>query len=313
MARKIKVSTLGGERTYAKFDNGLEQAVLKQMEYWGNRLEDVLPDNPDLIVLPECCDRFTNFTTEQNKEYYIYRGNRMLDFFASVAKENKCYIAYSSILPDEDGINRNSVIMIGRNGEITGRYNKHYLVTGEVERIEGLCGKDAVIFDCDFGRVGAVICFDLNFDGILELYKRERPDLLIFSSAYHGGFMQQYWAYQLRCWLVSAIGCRWPSWFVNPVGTIIGKTSNYTLSQTEEINLDYFVAYYDDNWDKLKKAKDKYKDAFKIYDPDMIGAVLLTSEKEGVSVKEIVEEFDIEYIDDYFERSIRCADEHRES
>jgi len=312
MARRVKVSTLGDERTYARFEDGLENALSEKMSYWKNRLEEILPDKPDLIVLPECCDRFSNFTTEQNTAYYNYRGERFLDFFAEIAKTNNCYIAYSSIMPDTDGINRNSVMMIDRNGNVMGRYNKHYLVTGEIERINGLCGNKATIFECDFGRVGAAICFDLNFEEILKLYKKEKPEIMIFSSAYHGGFMQQYWAYELRSWFVSAVGCRWPSWFVNPVGTIISKTSNYTLSQTEEINLDYFVAHYDDNWEALKNAKNKYKDALRIYDPDMIGAVLLTSESDTISINEMVEDFGIEGIDNYFKRSIKCADEHRE-
>ena len=45
----------------------------------------------------------------------------------------------------------------------------------------------------------------------------------------------------------------------------------------------------------------------------MIGAVLLTAEKDEVNVKEIVNEFGIEGIDSYFARSIRFADEHRET
>lgn len=320
MARKIKVATLSGEVLTTPLEEGMEAAVTKMISYWERRLSLVLPDHPDLIVLPECCDRYSSFDTKNphfdpklTYEYYeSYRGTRILDYFASVAKKHRCYIAYSAIMPDTDGINRNSVMMIDRNGQVIGRYNKHNLTIGEVDNIKGLCGKDAAIFDCDFGKVGAVICFDLNFEEIRNLYKEKCPDLLIFSSAYHGSFMQNFWAYELQSWMVTAIGCNDISSVINPVGTRIAETCNYRNYITCDINLDCKVAHLDLNWEATEKAKNKYGADFVIHDPGHLGAMLLTSESEDVTVTEIMDEFGIETLDSYFERSIRCADEHRE-
>ena len=313
MSRKIKVSTLCASHLFTPYEEGMEKAVVKMIQYWEGRLSKILHDKPDLIVLPEMCDRYGHFDSKQCLEYYSYRGNRILDYFSDVAKENNCYIAYSAIMPAEDGKNRNSIIMIDRQGKVMGRYHKHNLVIGEAESIEGLCGKDAAIFDCDFGRVGAVICFDLNFEEIRKLYKEKKPDLMIFSSLYHGSFMQNFWAYDLRSWLVTSIGGNNDRGAVlNPVGTKVAETSNYRHWLTQEINLDCFVAHLDLNWEKVEKAKNKYGAGLCLHEPGDLGAMLLSSEMDDITIDEIVKEFGIEHIDEYFTRSIKYADENRE-
>lgn len=312
MSRKIRVSTLGGENLTTLREEGMEKAVEKMVRYWEGRLSKVVWENSDLIVLPECCDRYVNFSPEERLEYYDYRGDRMLDYFASVAKEKNCYMAYSTVMREADGKNRNSTVMIDRQGQVMGRYNKHNLTMDEIDMLGGLCGKDAVIFDCDFGRVGAVICFDLNFEEIRNLYREKNPDLMIFPSNYHGGFMQNFWAYELRSWLVTAVGCNNLSGVVNPVGVTVAQTSNYRNWLTKEINLDCFVAHLDENWEKVEKAKKKYGPGLQICEPGQLGAMLLSSDMDHVTMDQIVAEFGIAQIDDYFARSIKKADENRE-
>lgn len=59
----------------------------------------------------------------------------------------------------------------------------------------GLTHSDAApVFDLDIGRVACVICFDLNFDQLRERYAKARPDLVQFSSMFHGSFLQTQWS-----------------------------------------------------------------------------------------------------------------------
>lgn len=313
MARKIRVSGFSGRPVSTDYEDGMENAVNKMVEHWERQLNFVLSGKPDLIVLPECCDRFYNFNFEQNLEYYAYRGDKIFHFFSKKARENNCYIAYAAIWPADDGKNRNSVIMIDRKGRFAGIYNKYNMTVSEPDHTNGLCGNKAVIFECDFGRVGAVICFDLNFRDILDLYKEQKPDVMIFSSAYHGSFMQNYWAYELRSYLVSSIGFNCEAGVINPVGTRIASTSNYTPGFVQEINLDYLVAHLDYNYQEAFDAKKKYGPGFSIYDPGYLGAFLLSSEMEDVTMPEIAREFSLEPIDDYFARSLKSAAAHREN
>ena len=100
---------------------------------------------------------------------------------------------------------RDSSTLIDRHGQIVGVYNKNQVTIGE--RIESgiLYGRETPVFACDFGRVAFAICFDLNFDGLRLKYVKAKPDLIVFSSVYHGGLMQAYWAYSCRAHFVGAV------------------------------------------------------------------------------------------------------------
>ena len=170
-----------------------EQLIERMMALWRAEIDAVLPEKPDLILLPEVCDRYANLSAEQNRAYYDARGDRMRDFFAGVALENGCCIAYSAVRQAEDGYFRNSTQLIGRTGQVEGIYNKNHLVVSEGP-LDGphpmLCGRDAVVSELDFGRVGCAICFDLNFYELRAKYMVKKPELLLFSSNYHGDFHQ---------------------------------------------------------------------------------------------------------------------------
>ena len=310
MARRAKVSTISAKSSSVRFEAGMEKALESMLGFWKTEFSNVLCERPDLIVVPECCDWDSGFNAEQRTIFTKYRADRILSYFAETARKNRCYIAYSSIWPGGDGKNRNSTVMLDRDGEILGVYDKYHGVPAEMREIDGSCGDDAVIFDCDFGRVGAVICFDLNFDEIRNLYKARKPDLMLFSSMYHGSFMQNFWAYELRSYFVSAVA-NLQSAVINPVGEKIAATTNYTRYLTKSINLDYEVVHLDGNIQKLKAAKEKYGSKIDIFDPGYLGAVLLTSETEEFTASQLVETFSIERLDDYFARCLAQQEEMR--
>ena len=309
MARYVTVSVVAPRTAVLPENMTLEERLQAMMQHWENQIAPVLPDKPDIIVLPEACDRYYytgDFPgSKEWGEYYRLRGNRMRDFFAEMAKKNNCYIAYSAARQAEDGFFRNSTQLIGRKGEVEGIYNKTFLVVDEGAPngpYPMKCGSGAKIFPLDFGKVGCAICFDLNFDELRHEYMEKKPELLLFSSMYHGGFMQQAWAYDCRSWFVGAVAgqdCR----IINPVGSVVATSTNYFPYVTAKINLDYAVCHLDFNWDKFRAAKAKYGSKVGFFDPGKTGAALLTSETDEFTVMDIVKEFDIELLDDYFERS----------
>lgn len=306
MANKIRISAIGAQPL--RVDSGLpDQAVVEQMlEHWQKELAQVLPDKPDLIVLPECCDRPEGFSAQRERlnAYYQARGRQFLDFFAGMARQHRCYIAYSAKWAEGDGTFRNSTHMLDRQGRIAGRYNKNHLVIEENTEGGTRYGKAAPLIKCDFGRVACVICFDLNFDELRLKYAAARPDLIIFSSMYHGGLMQSYWAYSCRAHFVGSIAGPVPSAIISPVGMTLASTTNYFDFVTAKVNLDCCVAHLDYNGAKLSALKKKYGPEVTIADPGHLGSVLITSETKDLSAQDMVREFQIELLDDYFARSL---------
>lgn len=300
----VKIATIGSAPATVAADTEPQKVVEKVIAHWRGKFAQVLPDRPDLIVVPEACDRPSGFSAEKLRAYYEVRKDQVLNFFARTAKDNHCYIVYSAnrLLPD--GTWRNSSVLIDRKGKIAGIYSKNHPTIGEMER--GIvCGGEAPVFECDFGRVGMAICFDLNFDEIRLKYVKAKPDLILFSSMYHGGLMQGYWAYSCRCHFVGAIAGRaTASEIRDPLGRVVASNTNYFDYAVATVNLDCELVHLDYNWDRLRKLKAKYGPEVKITDPGCLGAVLVASEHETISVDEMIREFEIELLDDYFVRAL---------
>jgi predicted amidohydrolase len=300
----VKIATIGPSPIPVDANVEPQKVVEKMISHWKGRFAQVLPDKPDLIVVPEACDRPDDYPDEKLRQYYKVREDQVQKFFAKVAKENNCYIVYSAYREMPDGTLRNSSVLINRRGNVAGIYNKNHPTIGELEK-GVLCGSEAPIIECDFGRVALAICFDLNFDELRLKYAKAKPDLIIFSSMYHGGLMQQYWAYSCRCHFVGAIaGKATPSEIRDPLGRVVASTTNYFDFAVAAVNLDCALVHLDYNWERLRKLKNKYGPKVKISDPGCLAAVLVSSEHETISVEQMLKEFEIERLDDYLNRAL---------
>ncbi len=299
----VKIATIGAVNPQFAKETPPQEMVDGMINFWKNQLAQVLPDQPDLIVLPEACDRPKGLDQKSQFAYFAVRKNQVQDYFSAVAKANHCYIAFGTKRQVSDGSWRNSLVIIGRNGSVAGIYDKNFPTIGEMQA--GIkAGNKAPVIQLDFGTVGGIICFDLNFEELLKKYQKSQPDILLFSSMYHGGLVQDYWAYTCRSFFVSALGFRKsPSEIRNPLGGVVAQTTNYFNFVVTTVNLDSRLVHLDYNWEKLSALKKKYGDRVTIYDPGEVGAVMISSEDDNISADEMIKEFDIELLDDYFTRS----------
>jgi hypothetical protein len=302
MANRITISALGPRPLSGGPELSHAQALERMKQHWSAKLDAVVPDKPDLVVVPEASDRFPEMPLDQRLDYYRCRGDQMREFWAVFASANRCYVAYSAARQVQDGSWRNSTQLLDRAGQLAGVYNKNHLVIEETTKAGILCGKEAQVIACDFGKVACAICFDLNFDELRLTYAAQKPDLVLFCSMYHGGMMQNYWAYSCRAHLVGAVAGAQCT-VISPLGQLLAASTNYFDSITARVNLDCAVVHLDYNWGRLRALKQKYGRGVTVTDPGYLGAVLVTSETDGVSVQEMVREFEIERLDDYWERA----------
>ncbi len=273
-------------------------------------IDKVLPDSPDLIVFPECASRYARVNGERSvevlKEYYKYLGNSIEEFLRPIAVDNNVNIAYSAIryaYPDTEKPFRNSTTYIGRDGTIRGIYDKNHLVISENVNGDIGYGQKAELISLDFGNVASAICFDLNFDELLNKYIPQKPDLTVFCSMYHGGLRQAQWAYSTESHFVGAI-CGLQSTILDPCGDIIAASTNYTDNVSATVNLDCKLCHLDENSQRFAAAKAKYKKALTVKIPSYIGVALLTCNDPDITVNDIIKEFEIETLDHYFGRNL---------
>ena len=312
MARYVRVSAISMLSGLRKHAHNFEEAVRERMDYWRMEIDKVLPDKPDIILLTEYCDSPSmNISPKEEIAYYQYRGDRILDFFMETARNNGMYIAYPAYM-EEAGVRRNTTRIIDRSGHVVGLYHKNHLVTEEMTEYGMICGSEASLIECDFGTVGPVICYDLNFDRIRMQYVRLKPDLLLFSSYFHGGLMQRYWAYSCRAYFVGSVlddACS----VIAPTGEVIASGTNYFNNVTANLNLDSKLAHFDCNREKFQALKSKYGTGVKFSEPGHLGSVLISNEMEAVTVEDLFKEFEIECLDDYFHRAQALQQEFRGS
>jgi hypothetical protein len=300
MANYLKISTFGPAWHTLPEDFSNEQIIDGMIEFWEQQFTQVLHDKPDLIVVPESCDIPANLPAgERRLEYYRVRGNRVLDYFCQVARDHHCNIVYASNIYMPDGKLRNAAIMINRAGEVIGSYNKNHLVPEEYDHEGIVYDTAAPIVECDFGRVALAICFDLNFDEIRLKYVKQQPDLIIFPSLYHGGLMQNYWAYSCRCHFVGAVAGL-PSEIRNPFGDVVATTTGYSNFVTSTVNLDCCLVKLDQIYDKRTAIKAEYGSAVDIVVPANLGVALVSSTTDKITAREIIAQFDIMTLDEYF-------------
>ena len=306
MAKYIKVSAIGVRLLKLDKAGGygsMADKIVGQLKW---ELDQVLPDKPDLVVLPEICDRPYNLSGTELNGYYSACGGRLLEFLAGAANKNRCNIAYTTLREDSGGKWRNSTILINRDGNITGIYDKNYPDSGEIEFCRIQAGKEAPVFQCDFGRVACVISTDLHFKDLRERYAAGKPEVVVFPSTFYGGFLQHYLAYSCRAYLVSAV-CRASNYklqseIVSPAGKILAYSVNYYNFVTANINLDYIVAHADFNEEAFEDIKRKYGPAVGIDTPGGLGAFSITSETEKRDIRGMASEFKMEEVDHYFGR-----------
>ena len=314
MARFAKISILSFEHyplEPGEIDYGYYKEKIKL--FLKRKIEQVLPDKPDLIIFPECCNRVDAFNPQQRYEFYKYVGDDMHRMMAAIAKENNVNIAYSAVrcVDDEKFPFRNSIVFFDRNGGIAGIYDKNHLVPEEnsVNQI-GYGDIPKELIKLDIGTIAPAICFDLNFDELLERYIKMKPDLIVFASNFYGNVIQNIWAYRCRSYFAGAIGAHQNGRIITPFGEVIARTTDNTWYATCKINLDYEIVHIDYNTEKLEAAKRKYGEGFTVRDPGGVGCVIIESAIEGKSVDEIIDEFGIERMDDYFDRSRKHRNEN---
>lgn len=299
MSRFVKISCLGPQPFAIDPAVPLEEAVERMKQHWERELDRVLPDGPDLIVLPEACDRPYYEPVELRNAFYRVRGTRIREMLAEKARQHHCYITYSAHVELPDGTWRNAVQLLDRDGEICGAYYKNHLVPVE-HTVGGLqYGDEVPIVETDFGRVAFAICFDLNFEELRSKIERLKPDLIVFASLYHGGLMQAYWAYSCRAHFAGAVAGL-PCTVLSPTGEIVATSTNYYHFLTATVNLDCAVLHIDDNGRKFPAMKQRYGAKISIQDPGLLGSVLLSSETEEITVEQVIEEFRLVRLEDYF-------------
>lgn len=282
---------------------GARDAVLAELREKMRRLSKT---GLDLLVLSEGVEAIGMSMDEAELPD---KPGDFLKLYMDFARAEKCHVAGSLKLKDKGRI-YNAIVFIDDRGALIGSYRKTFLTAGEID-LSISPGKGAVVVDTKIGRLGGLVCFDLNFHELREEYAKLKPDILIFASMYHGGFVQSIWALECRSFFVAALPFHGGG-ILDPLGTPLSVTDCYNKVARAEINLDRVVVHLDYNREKFGDIERKYGDEVRIQTPPNVGPAIIYSNSKTRSAADIVREFGLELIDDYFTR-MRTANSNQRS
>ena len=100
------------------------------------------------------------------------------------AKQAGVYVVAPIALYHDDlpGVPFNSAVLIDREGNVAGVYDKQHLWA--LERFYFRSGCDCPVFDTDFGRIGVMICYDMGFPEVARMLALQGADLILCPSAW---------------------------------------------------------------------------------------------------------------------------------
>lgn len=227
---------------------------------------------------------------------------------AKLAKQYNMYVI-CPIREDAGAKEYNTAVLIDRKGKIAGYYRKVFVFWGENVH----CSTEGVkAFDTDFGRIGILTCFDLNYPELWAKCDDLDVDIVFWPSAYGGGSPLNAFAILYHYYIV-------------PVGAgniidVTGKThGNIEKPRKKQfiatLDLDRAFAHYDFNGGKVEKMLKEHADEIvverKRSEEYLAPWWLFRAVKPGVRVRELLKEYKIETLREYQHRSRRQINEAR--
>jgi len=216
----------------------------QNMERAVKLLDNVHSLKPDLICLPETFLSISvNQETDKEKLAKMCRS-----VLGEKARQLNSYIV-AGLHEIIDGRLCNVAWLFDRNGTIAGRYIKHHPVDYEMEK--GVwAGADIPVFETDFGKLGILICFDIDWPEPWTELRNKGAELVAWISAYEGGYPLNAYAACNMYYIASSVRAT-ASRIIDITGRDLETSSRWANWAYKQIGLDKTMFHIDGQAHKL--------------------------------------------------------------
>ncbi|MDR2476352.1 MAG: carbon-nitrogen hydrolase family protein [Treponema sp.] len=272
--------------------NQEEAAVLRA-------IEENLQGNEDIVLLPEC---FID-TRAYNPD------DPFLEAVKNLARQGNTHILCPLIINIADAKTVNTAMLFDRQGRTLFRYEKIFPYWNEFPICGGsfntVPGSRTAVCDTDFGRAGALICFDANFPEIWRDLADKDADIVFFPSAYSAG--RQLAAHALNHHYTIVSCTRFPDCAVfdiagREIQYVRGDTGK-TLIARAAVDIDKLICHHNFNKNKVQKMLAENPGIRLEQNNEREEWFLLSSGSAEIHVRETCKKYGIEPLRDYQNRS----------
>ena len=231
-------------------------AAQAELNYPGKRL--------DLAVLTEYFLTRNGDTAEQRAVTLEEVRPRM----AACAKKHGCYLIVPLVMKEEGTPARysNVAVLMDREGRVAGMYRKVH-VAGDLRGVtleDGLTpGSDYPVFDCDFGRVGIQICYDIFYPEGWDALAKQGAEIVALASETPETVRPSAYAQQHRYYIVSATP-RDHAAVYNPLGMIEDQATQAGV-MVHQIDLSFQIEKWEAGLDGGRGVTRKFGDKVGYY------------------------------------------------
>ena len=264
----------------------------------------------DLAVLPE--NAVTGGLEGTAAEQSVALEGKVLDTMGAVARKHKTYLVVPMGLAEEAerGIYYNACILLDREGRPVGSYHKvHPVDSADTGKLEGgfLPGKDFPVLECDFGKVGIQICYDMVFDDGWEALGRKGAEIVCWPSQSPQTIQPRSRARRHRYYVVSSTWRNNASVF-DPTGEIIAQTTAPSSVLVEQVDLSYALVDWQPGLDNGEAFARRYGKAVGYRYSEAEDGGIFWSNDPNIPVMRMVRELGLELASESVERNRRLQD-----
>jgi beta-ureidopropionase len=264
------------------------------------RLNRAAAFHPDIACLPEL---FSHRAPESVPGPVTER-------LAGWAREHSSYIIFGIKTKKGDQV-YNSAILLDRQGQVVGQYNKIHPTEEEVR--EGTTpGEDGgpPLFKTDFGRIGIQICFDVNWREKWRQMKEQGVQIVFWPSAYPAGRQLPALALTNQYYIVSST-MGGAAHIYDITGEVLAASGKYQDWAGAALPLGKRLFEVDYNAAKVEAIQQKYGARVQVtwyHDSDWF---TLASLDPDLSVEQIMGEYGLTPLDEYIARSTKVINQAR--
>jgi predicted amidohydrolase len=203
-------------------------------------IEGAVNDKTDIILLPE------GITVVGTGQKYADVAEPIpgptTAKLGEEARKKHCYIV-AGVYEKEGPAVYNTAVLIDRSGNVAGKYRKVYIPREELEA--GITpGSDYPVFRTDFGQVGMMICWDLQYADPARALARRGAEIILLPIWGGEQALGKARAMENQVFLASS-GYDYPTYIMDPKGEILSQASKVGEAAKAVIDLN---RRYDDQW-----------------------------------------------------------------
>lgn len=214
----------------------IDQVALEAAEKYPDR-------GLDLIVLPETI--ITAGKSNKAIERALPLDGLIKKRMGAKASSLKSYLIVPVLLHESEKKITNSAILFDRSGEVAGIYRKYHPVTDYgTQCLEGgvTPGSDFPVFECDFGKLGIQICWDIVYEDGWKALAQKGAEIVALPSAAPQLVRPMKYALEGDYYIISATPEDNATIF-NPIGMVHAQIKERGVL-VQEIDLSYAVSHW---------------------------------------------------------------------